>query len=53
MNETNQEELMKAIEKFKYKYGIQTPLDMFRLDEIIEEMREEAKKPKRRSKNVK
>lgn len=40
MNDTNQDELMKAIEKFKDKYGIQTPLDMFKLDEIITELRE-------------
>ncbi len=48
MNETNPQELMKAIEIFKNRYGIKTPLDMFKLDEIIEELRTEANKSKRK-----
>ncbi len=39
MQDTNHNELMEAIKKFKDKYGIHTPLDMFGLDEIIEELR--------------
>jgi len=43
MRETNPTELMEAIERFKREYGVKTPLDMFKLDEIIEEIREEKK----------
>lgn len=43
MADTNSTELMEAIERFKNKYGIKTPLDMFKLDEIIEEIRAEKK----------
>jgi len=47
MGDTNPKELMQAIERFKHKYGIKTPLDMFRLDEIIEEIRKENKAKKK------
>ena len=46
MNETNPDELMKAIEIFKGRFGIKTPLDMFKLDEIIVELRESSRKSK-------
>lgn len=39
MQETNHEELMEAIKLFKSRYGVHTPLDMFKLDDIIEELR--------------
>ena len=44
MKETNEKELYKAIERYKQVYGIKTPLDMFKLDEIIDEIRKEEKK---------
>ena len=44
MADTNPEELMKAIEIFKQRYGIKEPLDSTRLDEIIEELKKEKKK---------
>ena len=47
MQETNPQELMRAIEIFKKREGIKTPLDMFKLDEIIEELREEKKGSKK------
>lgn len=52
MGDTNQAELMEAIEVFKYRYGIKEPLDMFRLDEIIEELRnkKETKEKKKHGK---
>ena len=37
---------MKAIEIFKGRFGIKTPLDMFKLDEIIVELRESSRKSK-------
>lgn len=40
MRDTNPDELMKAIEIFKQENGIKTPLDMFKLDDIIDRMRE-------------
>ena len=43
MNETNPKELAKAIEIFKEKYGDKEPLDMFKLDEIIIQLRKEKK----------
>lgn len=50
MRETTKDELLEAIERFKKKYGIKEPLDNDRLDEIIDEMREEKQKPKKRRK---
>ena len=49
MEEANQDIVMKAIEIFKDRYGIKEPLDLFRMDEIIAELKE-AKKTKRRKK---
>ena len=43
MKDTNEKELFEAIQRYKAKYGIKTPLDMFKLDEIIEELRKEKK----------
>ena len=43
MKDTTETELFKAIQKYKEVYGIKTPLDMFKLDEIIDKMREEKK----------
>ena len=48
MQETNQKELMEAIRVFKERYGIKTPLDLFRMDAIIEELKQEHKKVKRK-----
>jgi len=50
MEDTNSEELMEAIEVFKYKYGIKEPLDLFRLDEIIQELRQKPTKTKKGNK---
>ena len=47
MEDTNEKELLEAIRRFKEREGIQTPLDMFKLDDIIIEIREEAKKEKK------
>jgi hypothetical protein len=47
MGETNSKEIMRAIEIFKDRYGIREPLDMFRIDEIIEELRKESKLSKK------
>ena len=47
MQDTNPQELMKAMEIFKEREGVKTPLDMFKLDEIIEELREAKKKEKK------
>jgi hypothetical protein len=46
MGDTNSQELLKAIEVFKQKYGVYEPLDMFRLDDIIAGLRTEATKTK-------
>ena len=48
MGDTNPQELLKAIEVFKHKYGIYEPLDMFKLDDIIAELRTEATKTKKK-----
>ena len=53
MQDTSQEELMKAIELFKGRYGIKEPLDMFRLDAIILELRTEKAKKKTKKKGRK
>jgi len=49
MEEASQDMVMNAIEIFKDRYGIKEPLDLFRMDEIIAELKE-AKKTKRRKK---
>ena len=41
MKDTTEKELLKAIHIYKKQYGIKTPLDMFKLDAIIDEMRKE------------
>ena len=53
MGETNHEELMEAIELFKRRYGIHEPLDLFRLDTIILELRTEKAKNKTKKKGKK
>ena len=50
MNDTNETEILKAIEVFKGRYGIKEPLDMFRMDDIIIELRAEAKTTKKKGK---
>ncbi len=51
MQDTTHEELMEAIELFKGRYGIKEPLDMFRLDNIIMDLRiENAKKKLKKEK---
>lgn len=50
MEEANQEMVLRAIEIFKDKYGIKEPLDLFRMDEIITELKKEAKTTKRKGK---
>ncbi len=42
MEDTDPDTLYKAIEKFKEKYGIKTPLDS-RIDIIIRQIKEERK----------
>jgi len=46
MQDTNPQELMRAMEIFKEREGIKTPLDMFKLDKIIEELRAKNKENK-------
>jgi hypothetical protein len=50
MEEASQEIVMKAIEVFKSRYGIKEPLDLFRFDDIVRELKAEAKPKKRRKK---
>jgi len=47
MNETNPQELSKAIEVFREREGDKVPLDMFKLDKIIQELRTEANQQKK------
>ena len=47
MEEASQDMVMNAIEIFKDRYGIKEPLDLFRMDSIIAELKE-AKKTKRK-----
>ncbi len=51
MGDTNPAELSKAIEVFRERFGDKEDLDMFRLDEIIIELRTEAKTTKRKGRN--
>ena len=46
MEDTDQPTVIKAIEIFKERYGIKTPLTLFEMDEIITELKEEAKQTK-------
>ena len=46
MEEASPDMVMNAIEIFKERYGIKTPLDLFRMDSIITELKEEARKTK-------
>lgn len=48
MVDTNREELLEAIEKFKHRYGIYEPLDQERLDAIILEIKEDKKSKKKK-----
>ena len=43
MEETSPKILYRAIEIFKEKYGIKTPLDTDRLDKIIRQLKKESK----------
>ena len=47
MEEASPDMVMNAIEIFKERYGIKTPLDLFRMDSIITELKEEARKTKK------
>lgn len=49
MGDTNPQELGEAIKVFRVRYG-GADLDMFKLDEIIHELREKKKRPKRKKK---
>ncbi len=53
MEETSQPMVLNAIEIFKERYGIKTPLDLFRMDEIIVELKAEANKKVKRTKKEK
>ena len=46
MLETSQKEMNSAISTFRDRYGEKKPLDMFILEEIIQEHRTDAKKAK-------
>lgn len=46
MNETNGQELTKALEVYRAMYG-NTTIDMFKLDDIIRKLREDAKGKKK------
>ena len=48
MEDTNQEMVLEAIEIFKSRYGIKEPLDLFRMDEIIEELKQKQKQTKKK-----
>jgi len=50
MEDTDQPTVIRAIEIFKERYGIKEPLDLFRMDEIIAELKEEAKQTKKKRK---
>ena len=50
METASQDMVIEAIEIFKDRYGIHEPLDLFRMDEIIEELKQKQKKTKRRKK---
>ena len=51
MEEASQPMVMNAIEIFKERYGIKEPLDLFRMDSIITELKE-ANKTKKKTKKV-
>jgi hypothetical protein len=47
MEEASQEIVIKAIEIFKERYGIKEPLDLFRMDDIIREVKEKTRRRKK------
>ena len=50
MEEASQDMVMNAIEIFKDRYGIKEPLDLFRMDEIIAELKQKQQKKKKKGK---
>lgn len=44
MEDTNPNELMEALDVFKEKYGEDEPIDMFKIDDIIRELRQKQNK---------
>ncbi len=48
MEDASQTMVMEAIEIFKGRYGIKEPLDLFRMDDIIAELKEKAKTTKKK-----
>ena len=50
MEEASQDIVMNAIEIFKERYGIKEPLDLFRMDDIIRELKQKQTTTKRRTK---
>ena len=48
MEEVTRELTYKAIELFKERYGVKEPLDLFRFEEIIRELKTEATTTKRK-----
>ena len=50
MEDTDQDTVIKGIELFKQRYGIKEPLDLFRFDKILEELKQEHKKAKKKEK---
>ena len=50
MEDANPDMVMNAIEIFKERYGIKEPLDLFRMDSIITELKEAKKTKKKKEK---
>lgn len=48
MEEASQDMVQDAIKIFKEEYGIYEPLDLLRMEVIIEELKQEQKKVKRK-----
>ena len=48
METASQDMVVEAIKMFKERYGITEPLDLFRMDEIIEELKQKQRKGKRK-----
>jgi len=53
MEDTDQQTVIRAIEIFKSRHGIKAPLTLFEMDEIITELKEEARKTKKKPKGKK
>ena len=53
MEEASEDMVLEAIEIFKEKYGIKTPLTLFEMDEIIEELKQKQQKKKKVKKEKK